>query len=206
MIIKNKEDVINHFVEGIKTKLSIGVENEKLIFDKSSGKRCNYEQIKGVLLFLHNNFDWIKVEENKNLIGLRLNDAQVTLEPGNQIELAGAKLNNIHEVCSESYKFQYQLDKACENLGLELLSVGYDPFSKLDEVPSNPKNRYNIMTKEMPKNGKLSLDMMYQTAGTQINLDYTSEKNFSEKFKLISYLTPLSIALFANSPIKEKKI
>ena len=205
MIIKNKEDVINHFVKGIKTKLSIGVENEKLIFDKSSGKRCNYEQIKGVLLFLHNNFDWIKVEENKNLIGLRLNDAQVTLEPGNQIELAGAKLDNIHEVCSESYKFQYQLDKACENLGLELLSVGYDPFSKLDEVPSNPKNRYNIMTKEMPKNGKLSLDMMYQTAGTQINLDYTSEKNFSEKFKLISYLTPLSIALFANSPIKEKK-
>ena len=37
MIIKNKEDVINHFVKGIKTKLSIGVENEKLIFDKSSG-------------------------------------------------------------------------------------------------------------------------------------------------------------------------
>ena len=26
---------------------------------------------------------------------------QVTLEPGNQIELAGAKLTNIHEVCAE---------------------------------------------------------------------------------------------------------
>ena len=62
------------------------------------------------------------------------------------------------------------------------------------------------MTKEMPKNGKLSLEMMYQTAGTQINLDYTSEKNFTKKFKLISYLTPLSIAVFANSPIKENKL
>ena len=28
------------------------------------------------------------------------------------------------------------------------------------------------MTKEMPKNNNLSLEMMYQTAGTQINLDY----------------------------------
>ena len=32
------------------------------------------------------------------------------------------------------------------------------------------------MTKEMPKNNNLSLEMMYQTAGTQINLDYSNEK------------------------------
>ena len=57
----------------------------------------------------------------------------------------------------------------------------------------------------MPKNGSLSLNMMYQTAGTQINLDYESENDFKKKFKLISYLTPLSVALFANSPIAEGK-
>jgi glutamate--cysteine ligase len=61
------------------------------------------------------------------------------------------------------------------------------------------------MTKEMPKKGKLSLDMMYRTCGTQINLDYYSEEDFIKKFKLCSYLVPLSIALFANSPIVEKK-
>ena len=60
------------------------------------------------------------------------------------------------------------------------------------------------MTKEMPKLGRLSLEMMYQTSGTQINLDYSDEKNFSSKFKLISYLVPISIALFANSSIKKK--
>ena len=61
------------------------------------------------------------------------------------------------------------------------------------------------MTTEMPKNGKLSLDMMYRTCGTQINLDYDSELDFKKKFKLASYLTPISIALFANSSIKEMK-
>ena len=46
---------------------------------------------------------------------------------------------------------------------------------KLKIFLKNPKKRYEIMTKEMPKHGKLSLDMMYRTCGTQINLDYDSE-------------------------------
>ena len=62
------------------------------------------------------------------------------------------------------------------------------------------------MNEEMPKNGDLSLEMMYQTCGTQINLDYKSEKDFIKKFKLSSFLVPLSIATFANSPIKENKL
>ena len=48
--------------------------------------------------------------------------------------------------------------------------------------------------------------MMYQTCGTQINLDYTSEKDFTKKFKLSSFLVPISIAIFANSPIKESEL
>ena len=129
----------------------------------------------------------------------------ITLEPGNQIELSGSQLSNIHEVCSESYEFQEKLNLASEDIGLKTLSVGYDPFSNIDKIPDNPKKRYKVMTKEMPKNGYLSLEMMYQTAGTQINIDYKSEEDFKKKFKVASYLTPLSTALFANSAIKENK-
>ena len=38
------------------------------------------------------------------------------------------------------------------------------------------------MTKIMPLFGKLSLDMMYRTCGTQVNIDYTSEKDFVKNF------------------------
>ena len=85
------------------------------------------------------------------------------------------------------------------------MSIGYDPITKLNNAPKNPKQRYKLMTKEMPKGGKLSLNMMYQTSGTQINLDYLSEDDFKKKFKIISYLTPISIAIFANSTILENK-
>ena len=61
------------------------------------------------------------------------------------------------------------LDKSFD---LKMMATSFDPFSKLENIPRTPKQRYEIMTEEMPKTGKLSLEMMYQTCGTQINLDY----------------------------------
>ena len=37
------------------------------------------------------------------------------------------------------------------------------------------------MTKDMPLGGELSLDMMYRTCGTQLNIDYNSEARFYKK-------------------------
>ena len=61
------------------------------------------------------------------------------------------------------------------------------------------------MTNEMPKDGKQSLEMMYRTCGIQINYDYTSESNFEKIFRLGNYLTPLTIALYSNSPFVSGK-
>ena len=122
-----------------------------------------------------------EIYEDPNIIGLSKNGQSITLEPGNQIELAGGLCQNIHEVCSESYVFQKQLDEACDRYGLKTISIGYDPITDLKDVPDNPKKIYDIMTEEMPKNGNLSLEMMYLTSGTQINLDYyTSESDFKK--------------------------
>ena len=198
MKINSKEDIIKYFNNGCKKKVFIGVENEKFIFDLASNTRATYDQLKKILIYLKK-FGWQEIYEESNIIGLNKNEQSITLEPGNQIELAGGLCQNIHEVCSESYVFQKQLDEACEHHGLKTISIGYDPITDLKDVPDNPKKRYKIMTKEMPKNGKLSLEMMYQTCGTQINLDYTSEKDFKKKFKLSSFLVPLSTAIFAKS-------
>ena len=204
MKINSKEDIIKYFNSGCKNNLSIGVENEKFLFDIKSNTRANYDQVKNILIYLKK-FGWQEIYEDSNIIGLNKSGQSITLEPGNQIELAGGLCQNIHEVCSESYVFQKQLDEACDQYGLKTISIGYDPITDLKDVPNNPKKRYDIMTEEMPKNGNLSLEMMYLTSGTQINLDYTSESDFKKKFKVISFLTPLTIALFSNSAIKKNK-
>ena len=61
-------------------------------------------------------FGWKPVLENHNVIALSKGDKNITLEPGNQIELAGAKLNNIHEACSESYEYLFELRQVVEKL------------------------------------------------------------------------------------------
>ena len=205
MKIESKEQIINYFISGNKSEQLIGVENEKFLFKTNSNKRAEYSDLLKIFNIFIDRFDWQPIKEDNNIIGLKKNGKAITLEPGNQIELSGEKLTNIHEVCAESFEFQDKLNLASKEVNLKTLSVGYDPFSNLDNIPNNPKKRYRVMTKEMPRNGKLSLDMMYLTAGTQINIDYKSEDDFKKKFKVISYLTPLSIGLFSNSAIKENK-
>ena len=205
MEITSKNQIIDYFSSGCKEDLLIGVENEKFLFREEDQQRVNYSDIKKVLNLYSEKYKWEKIFENKNLIGLKLGGKSITLEPGNQIELSGDKYKNIHGVCSESYDFQSKLNEICKNLKLKTIAVGHDPYSKLSEVPNNPKQRYEIMTKEMPKNGKQSLNMMYQTSGTQINIDYSSEEDFKKKFKAISFLIPITIGVFANSAISENK-
>jgi len=204
--INSKQDLINYFQKGCKTKdqLSIGVEHEKFLFDDNSNQRVNFETISKVFNFLEK-FGWKPIKEKNNTIALKRENQSITLEPGNQVELSGAKLKSIHLTCGESYKFLDELREACKKINLRMMSVSFDPFTKLQSVPKTPKQRYEIMTNEMPKQGKLSLHMMYQTCGTQINLDYTSEKDFIKKFKLSSFLVPISSAIFANSSIVENK-
>jgi glutamate--cysteine ligase len=150
-------------------------------------------------------FGWNPIHEKGNIIGLNKGDKNITLEPGNQIELSGEKLNHIHEACAESQDYLFELKQVTRKLNIKIVSAGFDPISALNEIPNNPKKRYELMTKDMPLGGALSLDMMYRTCGTQLNIDYKSEKDFTKKFKIVNSIVPISIALFANSSIVEKK-
>ena len=205
-MINHKEHIVKYFESGIKDSknFKVGIEHEKFLFDLKTNKRADYPTIKKMFSLL-NEFGWKPIMEKQNVIGLQKKGKSITLEPGNQIELSGDILNNIHEACSESQDYLFELQQVTKKLNLKIVSSGFDPISKLDEVPNNPKQRYEVMTKDMPHDGKLSLDMMYRTCGTQLNLDYNSEEDFIKKFKIINSLVPISIALFANSSIVEKK-
>ena len=205
-MIISKEQIIEYFKSGIKkTKdFKIGIEHEKFLFNNQDNKRINYLKIKEMFAALLE-FGWNPILEKENVIGLNKGGKNITLEPGNQIELSGEKLNHIHEACAESQDYLFELRQVTKKLDINIVSAGFDPISKLDEIPNNPKQRYELMTKDMPLGGELSLDMMYRTCGTQLNIDYNSEYDFIKKFKIVNSIVPISIALFANSSIVEKK-
>ena len=205
--IENKSQLIQYFTDGIKENSNqrIGVEHEKFLFNKSDLKRINYEKIKKIFEMLEGK-GWELEYEKDKIIGLRRENQKITTEPGFQYELSGAPFKNIHSVCSENSSHFNELKEVFNSVFITTSSIAYDPFNKLIDIPKSPKERYKIMTSEMPKSGKLSLDMMYKTAGIQINYDYTSEEDFEKKFKIGNYLAPLTIALFANSPFNENNL
>ncbi len=205
-MITKKEQIIKYFESGIKDSkdIKIGVEHEKFLFNNKNNKRIDFKEIKKMFSALME-FGWNPILEKKEIVGLNKGGKNITLEPGNQIELSGDKLTHIHEACAESHDYLFELKQVTKKLDIKIVSAGFDPISKLDEIPNNPKQRYKLMTKEMPLGGKLSLDMMYRTCGTQLNIDYISEEDFVKKFKIVNSIVPISIALFANSSIVEKK-
>jgi len=205
-MIETKEQIIKYFESGIKSikNFKIGIEHEKFLFDDQNNRRIDYKKIKKMFSSLLE-FGWNPNFEKGEIVGLNKGGKNITLEPGNQIELSGDKLSHIHEACAESQDYLFELRQVTKKLNIKIVSAGFDPISKLDEIPNNPKQRYKLMTKYMPLEGKLSLDMMYRTCGTQLNIDYSSEKDFIKKFKIVNSIVPISIALFANSSIVEKK-
>ena len=182
-MITKKEHIIKYFASGIKNtkNFKIGIEHEKFLFNKDTNKRADYKTILKMFDAL-NEFGWQPITEKRNTIGLQKKGKNITLEPGNQIELSGDKLSNIHQACSESHDYLFELQQVTKKHNLKIVSAGFDPISTLDEVPNNPKQRYKIMTEDMPNaGGQLSLDMMYRTCGTQLNIDYEFRKRFYKK-------------------------
>ena len=101
-------------------------------------QRANFEAISKIFNFLEQ-FGWKPIKEKDCVIGLSREGQSITLEPGNQIELSGEKLNSVHLNCSESYKYLDELRKACKKLDLKMMSVSFDPFTKLENAASNAK-------------------------------------------------------------------
>ena len=113
----DKDYIINHFKAGIKEPINIkiGVEHEKFLFYKKNNKRINYSTIKEIFKILYE-FGWKPSHEGENVIALNKDNKSITLEPGNQIELAGAQLNNIHEACAESHDYLFELQQVTKKL------------------------------------------------------------------------------------------
>lgn len=207
-----KDDLTEYFFRGIKSKtnLKIGVEHEKFILNKNTLKPLSYEEQNGIKEILEKltTIGWTPLyDDNKQtIIALKRGKEAITLEPGGQIELSGAPLDNIHETCEETTNHLKELKKIGNELNFILLGMGVEPNLSLDDIPWMPKQRYGIMKKYMTKVGTLGHHMMKRTCTNQVNIDYSSEVDMIEKLRLMFNLESIATAMFANSPFDQGKI
>jgi glutamate--cysteine ligase len=207
--IENRADLISVFAKGEKpvTRWRIGTEHEKFVYRTADHRAPSYDEPGGIrdLLMALTRYGWEPVMEGGNVIALSGSDGTVSLEPAGQLELSGAAVENLHQTCAETGRHLKQVKEVGAELGLGFLGLGLWPDKTREALPIMPKGRYGIMLRHMPRVGSMGLDMMLRTCTIQTNLDYSSEADMVQKFRVSLALQPLGTALFANSPFLEGK-
>ncbi|MBI1871104.1 MAG: glutamate--cysteine ligase [Chlamydiae bacterium] len=204
--------LLNYFHQFVKKEpvsLLTGIESELLGVDQETGEAISYEGDRGVekvFYELISRFSWEPILENGKPIALKRGRAEIHLEPGGQLELSGTPARFLDEVKLELEEHYQELKESSLKYRIAWLELGMQPFSPLNEIAWVPKGRYKIMREYLIRKGPLSHRMMKQTATLQANFDFTGEEDAMEKLKVGMALSPLTVALFANSPFLEGKV
>lgn len=208
--IESFDDLAAYLASGCRPKADwrIGTEHEKFGYCKDTLKPLPYDgprSIRAMLEGLAERYGWQPVLEQENIIGLTLNGANVSLEPGGQLELSGAPLETIHQTCDEVNEHLREVQSVADEIGARFIGLGAAPIWRHDEMPMMPKGRYRLMTDYMDRVGTMGKTMMYRTCTVQVNLDFASEADMVKKFRVALALQPVATALFANSPFLDGK-
>jgi glutamate--cysteine ligase len=171
-----------------------------VFYDDDDGIRWILEQIRS------RQEGWKGLYEGADLIALvRPNAANVTLEPGGQVELSGAPHRTLRAVAEEMYENRNTLLELAQDRALCWTACGLTPVAPIDAIGWMPKGRYVIMREYLPQHGDLATWMMKGTSSVQANYDYIDEADCARKVRLCAGLAPLTTALFANSPLSANK-
>ncbi len=209
--IERREQLAEYLESGCKPKdqWRIGTEHEKFGYCRNTLAPLPYEgerSVKAVLEGLRDRFGWTPIQEGGNIIGLEHKGANISLEPGGQLELSGAPLETIHETCDEVNQHLREVKSVADEIGVGFIGLGAAPHWTHADMPMMPKGRYRLMTDYMDKVGTLGKQMMYRTCTVQVNLDFGSEADMVQKLRVALALQPVATALFANSPFFEGKL
>ncbi|MBC7133416.1 MAG: glutamate--cysteine ligase [Roseovarius sp.] len=206
--IERPEQLAEYLASGCKPESAwrIGTEHEKFGYCKDTLRPLPYagkRSILAVLEGLRDRHGWTPVEEAGKLIGLEKDGANISLEPGGQLELSGAPLETIHQTCDEVNEHLAQVKDIADAVGVGFIGLGAAPVWRHEDMPVMPKGRYRLMTDYMDRVGTMGKSMMYRTCTVQVNLDFGSEADMVQKFRVALALQPVATALFANSPFFE---
>ncbi len=208
--IEHHDQMAQYLADGCKPKEDwrIGTEHEKFGYCTDTHKPLPYEgdrSIRVMLEGLRDRHGWAPVEEGGKLIGLEKEGANISLEPGGQLELSGAPVETIHETCDEVNTHLREVKDVADEIGVGFIGLGAAPEWSHEQMDLMPKGRYKLMDGYMQKVGTMGTTMMLRTCTVQVNLDFASEADMVQKMRVAVAMQPIANALFANSPFLDGK-
>lgn len=185
----------------------LGLEHERLIFSTQSAGPVPYDGPSGIgaLLGAFAPFGFTEFRETPTspVIAMQRGIETLSLEPGGQFELSGSPFKTAREASDENLRHVGELKQVLSQLGLRAVGLGYRPFTELRDMPWMPKSRYRVMRNTLGARGTMAHDMMLMTATGQVSLDWTSEADCATKVTASARISPILVALYANSPLAQ---
>lgn len=123
----------------------------------------------------------------------------VTWEPGGQLEVSTAPSAAAGTLVRELREVIARLEAITAAEGVHLLHAGIDPVHPVAAAEHFLRSeRYLRMAAYLAQGGPAGARMMLQTASIQISLDWGPRPDL--QWRVLNALTPLLVAIFANSP------
>ena len=185
----------------------VGGEFERALV-RPDGRPVGYDEPDGIRWLLEqltDRFGWTPVLEDGRPIALLRSGASITLEPGGQVELSGAPHDRLETLGEEMRTNRQELKSITADKDLVWIACGLSPISPITDIEWMPKGRYALMRAYLPQRGDLAEYMMKGTCSVQANYDFADEADCARKVRLCAGLSPLTTAIFANSPLLENR-
>lgn len=204
-----KEDLVRDYLFSAKhpNLFEIGLEYERISLNKNN-TTANYFGEKGIENFLKafsKKYNWEPIFDDNHIIGLKnKNSTTITLEPGGQLEISLKPKKNVCDIEKEIEILNKKINTIAKKFDLSFIEYGINPTCKATEIAIIPKRRYQTMANHLDL--KMSKFMMRQTSGIQTAFDFENEADAAKKITLSIKLSPIVTAIFANSPIYNKKL
>lgn len=200
------ETLLGYFEEAFKPRARwlVGMEIEKMGRD-ADGAAIPYDgdgpSVRRVLESYRDLRGGKFVLEGNNPIGI---DGEpwgtISLEPAGQVEWSSKPQADLAALARELDDHVDALDRAGAAADVRWLELAVEPDLPVDAMPWMPKARYGIMRPYMGAHGRLAHRMMTQTASIQCAYDFADDRDWTRKFRAAALLSPVAVALFANSP------
>ncbi len=206
----NIEAIVDYFRSGIKQAGEVGrlgVELEHIMIDGDS-MPVAYDDEHGshwLLRQFESEMPNKTLGEGDALIGVASPDVALSLEPAAQVEISAGPYKQAGEARLDFEGLQRLMSDMLSPYNRRLITLGYHPTAKANELQLIPKGRYRHMDAHFSKFGPYGRCMMRGSAATQISIDYYSDEDCLRKLRLASGIAPLLALLCDNAPVFEGK-
>ena len=183
---------VEHFVINADTM-------ETLTYGEEGGVRDSLEEIEKM--------GYEASYEGDNIMGLTADNFAISIEPAAQFEVALDAKKTIDQLHTAYIEVMGKLIPVFDKKNQLLAQVGYQPKTKIEQLPFIPKERYKYMSQYFKDfGGDSPYNMMKGSGSLQVAIDYKDEEDFKKKFFVANAVSTFLYSIFDNAYIFEGEV